>query len=82
MQQRAEAEDLVFTDDADVRLLLSSLQPAAQAKQLVEVQKAPQQSKPKASEPAGMRRCKNRPLFAGFPENAVSRPPATSEVRI
>jgi hypothetical protein len=44
-----EAADLVFTDEADVRLLLSSLQTAAQAQQLVEVLRASQQPEPKAN---------------------------------
>ena len=44
-----EADDLIFTDEADARLLLSSLLPAAQAQQLVEVLKASQQPEPKAS---------------------------------
>jgi len=49
MLRYEEAEDLVFPDEADVRLLLSSLQPVAQAQQLVEVLKASQQPEPKAS---------------------------------
>jgi hypothetical protein len=44
-----EAEELIFTDEADARLLLSSLQPAAQAQQLIEVLKASQQPEPKAN---------------------------------
>jgi hypothetical protein len=44
-----EANDLIFTDEADARLLLSSLQPAAQAQQLVEILKASQQPEPKAN---------------------------------
>ena len=44
-----EAADLIFTDEADARLLLSSLQPTAQAQQLVEVLKASQQPEPKAN---------------------------------
>ena len=44
-----EANDLIFTDEADARLLLSSLQPAAQAQQLVEIMKASQQPEPKAN---------------------------------
>jgi hypothetical protein len=43
-----DAADLIFTDEADARLLLSSLLPAAQAQQLVEVLKASQQQEPKA----------------------------------
>ena len=44
-----ETEDLIFTDEADARLLLSSLQPAAQSRQLLEILKASQQPKPKAN---------------------------------
>jgi hypothetical protein len=44
-----EADDLIFTDEADARLLLSSLQPAAQAQQLVEVLKASQHPMPQAN---------------------------------
>jgi hypothetical protein len=44
-----EAEDLIFTDETDARMLLSSLQPAAQAQQLVEVLKASQQPEPTAN---------------------------------
>jgi hypothetical protein len=44
-----EAQELILTDEADARLLLSSLLPAAQAQQLVEVLKASQQPEPKAS---------------------------------
>jgi hypothetical protein len=44
-----EAQELIFTDEADARLLLSSLQSAAQAQQLVEVLKASQEPEPKAS---------------------------------
>jgi hypothetical protein len=44
-----EADDLIFTDEADARLLLSSLQPAAQAQQLVEVLKASQHPEPQAN---------------------------------
>jgi hypothetical protein len=44
-----EAADLIFTDEADARLLLSSLQPAAQAQQVVEVLKASQQLEPTAN---------------------------------
>jgi hypothetical protein len=44
-----EANDLIFTDEADARLLLSSLQPAAQAQQLVEILKASQQPEPKVN---------------------------------
>ena len=44
-----DAEDLIFTDEADARLLLSSLQPVAQAQQLVEILKASQQPEPKAN---------------------------------
>jgi hypothetical protein len=43
-----ETEDLIFTDEADARLLLSSLQPAAQSRQLLDVLKASQQPEPKA----------------------------------
>jgi hypothetical protein len=44
-----EADDLIFTDEADARLLLSSLQPAAQAQQMVEVLKASQHPEPQAN---------------------------------
>jgi hypothetical protein len=44
-----EPQDLVFTDEADARLLLSSLQPAAQSRQLLEILKASQQTEPKAN---------------------------------
>jgi hypothetical protein len=44
-----EAEDLIFTDETDARLLLSSLQPAAQSRQLLEILKASQQAEPKAN---------------------------------
>jgi hypothetical protein len=44
-----EAQELILTDEADARLLLSSLLPAAQAQQLVEVLKASQQPEPKVS---------------------------------
>jgi hypothetical protein len=43
-----ETEDLIFTDETDVRLLLSSLQPAAQSRELIETLKASQQPEPKA----------------------------------
>ena len=44
-----ETEDLIFTDETDARLLLSSLQPAAQPRQLLEILKASQQPEPKAN---------------------------------
>jgi hypothetical protein len=44
-----ETEDLVFTDETDARLLLSTLQPAAQSRQLLEILKASQQAEPKAN---------------------------------
>jgi hypothetical protein len=44
-----ETEDLIFTDETDARLLLSSLQPAAQSRQLLEILKASQQPEPKAN---------------------------------
>jgi hypothetical protein len=44
-----EAEDLIFTDETDARLLLLSLQPAAQCRQLLEILKASQQPEPKAN---------------------------------
>jgi hypothetical protein len=40
---------LIFADEADARLLLSSLQPAAQSRQLLEILKASQQPEPKAN---------------------------------
>ena len=43
-----ETEDLIFTDETDARLLFSSLQPAAQSRQLLEILKASQQPEPKA----------------------------------
>jgi hypothetical protein len=43
-----ETEDLIFTDETDARLLLSSLQPAAQSRELLEILKASQQPEPKA----------------------------------
>jgi hypothetical protein len=44
-----ETGDLVFTDETDARLLLSSLQPAARSRQLLEILKASQQPEPKAN---------------------------------
>jgi hypothetical protein len=44
-----EAEDLIFTDEADARLLLSSLQPAANTQQLLEMLKASQNPESKAN---------------------------------
>jgi hypothetical protein len=44
-----ETEDLIFTDETDVRLLLSSLQTAAQSRQLLEILKVSQQPEPKAN---------------------------------
>jgi hypothetical protein len=44
-----ETEDLIFTDETDARLLLSTLQPAAQPRQLLEILKASQQPEPKAN---------------------------------
>jgi hypothetical protein len=44
-----ETEDLIFTDETDAHLLLSSLQPAAQSRQLLEILKASQQPEPKAN---------------------------------
>jgi hypothetical protein len=44
-----EAEDLIFTDETDARLFLSSLQPATQSRQLLEIVKASQQPEPKAN---------------------------------
>jgi hypothetical protein len=43
-----ETEDLIFTDESDARLLLSSLQPTAQSRQLLEILKTSQQPEPKA----------------------------------
>jgi len=43
-----EAKDLIFTDETDARLLLSSFQPTAQSRQLLEILKASQQPEPKA----------------------------------
>jgi hypothetical protein len=39
---------LIFTDEADVRQLLFTLQPAAQARQLIELLKASQLPEPKS----------------------------------
>jgi restriction endonuclease len=44
-----EAADLIFTDEADARLLLSSLQPTAQAQQLLDALKALQNPESKAN---------------------------------
>jgi hypothetical protein len=44
-----EIEDLIFNDETDVRLLLSSFQPAAQSQQLLEILKASQQPEPKVN---------------------------------
>jgi hypothetical protein len=44
-----ETEDLIFTDETDARLLLSSLQPAAEPRQLIETLNASQQPEPKAN---------------------------------
>ena len=44
-----EAQDLVFTDEADVRQLLFTLQPVAQARQLIELLKASQFPEPKSN---------------------------------
>jgi hypothetical protein len=43
-----ESGDLIFTDEADVRQLLFSLQPVAQARQLIELLKASQLPEPKS----------------------------------
>jgi hypothetical protein len=43
-----ETEDLIFADETDARLLLSTLKPAAQSRQLLEILKASQQSEPTA----------------------------------
>jgi hypothetical protein len=43
-----EADDLIFADEADARLLLSSLQPTAQSQQLLEILKASQHPEPQA----------------------------------
>jgi hypothetical protein len=44
-----ETEVLIFTDETDARLLLSSLQPAAQSRQLLEILKTSQQPEPMAN---------------------------------
>jgi hypothetical protein len=44
-----ETEDLIFTDETDARLFLSSLQPVAQSRQLLEILKASQQPEPNAN---------------------------------
>jgi hypothetical protein len=44
-----ESGDLIFTDEADVRQLLFTLQPAAQARQLIELLKASQLPEPKSN---------------------------------
>ncbi len=43
-----ESGDLIFTDEADVRQLLFTLQPVAQARQLVELLKASHLQEPKS----------------------------------
>jgi hypothetical protein len=43
-----ESGNLIFTDEADVRQLLFTLQPAAQARQLIELLKASQLPEPKS----------------------------------
>jgi hypothetical protein len=47
--QTEEADELIFTDEVDVRLLLSSLQPAANSQQLLAILKASQHPEPKAN---------------------------------
>jgi hypothetical protein len=42
-----ETEDVIFTDETDAHLLLSSLQPATQSRELIETLKASQQPEPK-----------------------------------
>ena len=44
-----KAGNLIFTDEADARLLLSSLQPAAHAQQLLDALKASHNPEPKAN---------------------------------
>jgi hypothetical protein len=44
-----EAEELIFTDEADARLLLSILEPPAHAQQMLDVLKASQYPEPKAN---------------------------------
>jgi hypothetical protein len=44
-----DADDLIFTDEADARQLLSCLQPAAQSRQLLEILKASQHPEPQAN---------------------------------
>ena len=44
-----ESGDLIFTNEADVRQLLFSLQPAAQARELVELMKASQLPEPRSN---------------------------------
>jgi restriction endonuclease len=44
-----DADDLIFTDEADARQLLSCLQPAAKAQQLLDALKASQHPEPQAN---------------------------------
>jgi hypothetical protein len=44
-----ETEELIFTDETDARLLLSCLQPASQARQLLDALKASQHPEPQAN---------------------------------
>jgi hypothetical protein len=44
-----EVDDLIFADEADARLLLSCLQPAAHSQQLLEILKTSQHPEPKAN---------------------------------
>jgi hypothetical protein len=46
---RTDEAALIFTDEADARLLLSSLQPTANSQQLLEILKASQHPEPKAN---------------------------------
>jgi hypothetical protein len=43
------AADLIFTNETDARLLLSSIQPAAQSRQILEILKASQEPEPTAN---------------------------------
>jgi hypothetical protein len=44
-----ETEDLIFADESDARLLLSSFQPAVQSRQLLEILQVSQQPEPRAN---------------------------------
>jgi phage anti-repressor protein len=47
--QNEDTSGLLFTNEADVQLLLSCLQPAAHSQQLLQILKTSQESEPKAN---------------------------------